>query len=160
MATYKEQIRGLVAEYRAAGGRWPATAREMATWAYTEGRWRQHPGEAIKLLAEHIARALHDEYYTDPQGRRVRTKHSARKRGIDGKQLDLWDDIRTGSREHFELAFQQKRHQMVGEAFQLKVDVDSFNENRSPDNPIQLNLNLTNDVTEMEMEMGNQDEVA
>jgi hypothetical protein len=49
------------------------------------------------------------------------------------------------------MAFQQKRRQMVGEAYQLKVDVDSFNENRSPKNPIQLNLNLTNDVAELEI---------
>ncbi|HEX5478395.1 MAG TPA: hypothetical protein VFY79_01615, partial [Dehalococcoidia bacterium] len=115
------------------------------------GRWQQRPGEAIKLLAEQIARALHDEYYTDPQGRRVRTKHAARRRSIDGTQLDLWDDIRTGSREHFEIAFQQRRHQMVGDAHQLKTDVDSFNDNRCPDVPIQLNLDLTNDVVELEL---------
>jgi hypothetical protein len=152
MATYKEQLQGIVAQYRASGGRWPATAREMAAWAYAEGKYRQRPGEAIKLLAEQISRMMHDEYYTDPQGRRVRTKHAARKRDIDGEQRDFWDDIRTASSQHFELAIQQKRRQMVGEAFQMKTDVDSFNDNRRPEKPIQLNLNLTNDVAERELE--------
>jgi hypothetical protein len=49
------------------------------------------------------------------------------------------------------MAFQQKRRQMVGEAYQLKTDVDSFNQNRNPEMPIPLDLDLTDDVTELEL---------
>ena len=41
-----------------------------------------------------------------------------------------------------------RRRQIVGDCRQLKTDVDSFNENRIPDAPIQLVLDFTADVAE------------
>lgn len=48
------------------------------------------------------------------------------------------------------LAFSQRRQQIVGDCHQLKTDVDSFNENREPDRPIQMLLDFTEDVAEIE----------
>jgi len=36
---YTEQMQNLVDEYRASGQPWPATAKEMAKWAYSNGLW-------------------------------------------------------------------------------------------------------------------------
>jgi len=150
MSTYAGQLQQIVGGFRQAGGRWPATSKEMAAWAYREGLWKPRPGEMIKQLAEHLSRALREEYYTDPQGRRVRTKHAARVRDEDGEQMMFWGDIRTESREHFENATKLRRHQIVGDCHQLKTDVDSFNDNRYPTEPIQLGLDFTNDVAELD----------
>lgn len=49
-----------------------------------------------------------------------------------------------------EIAFQQRRQQIVGDCLQLKTDVDSFNENGKPDQPIQMILDFTRDVEEIE----------
>jgi len=80
----------------------------------------------------------------------VRTKHVVRTQQ-GGKQLYLWDDIRTAVYEHMEVAFQQRRHQMVANCLQLKNDVDSYNENRKPTSPIQMIFDFTDDLTELEL---------
>ena len=49
-----------------------------------------------------------------------------------------------------EVAFQQRRNQIVGDCRQLKRDVDSYNDNNVYGGFIQLELNFTEDVAEME----------
>ncbi|MCW2313608.1 hypothetical protein [Rhodoferax antarcticus] len=47
------------------------------------------------------------------------------------------------------LAFQQRRHQIVGDCRQLKMDVDSYNDNRLPVQPIQMIFDFTFDLEEL-----------
>ena len=68
----------------------------------------------------------------------------------DGGQVALWDDIRTADRQHMTLAFQQRRQQIVGDCRQLKTDVDSYNENGNKGAPLQIVLDFTEDVAELE----------
>ena len=93
---------------------------------------------------------MREEYITDPQGRTVRAKHVARVER-DGEQIPLWADIRTADRQHMEIAFQQRRQQIVGDCRQLKTDVDSYNENRNPGAAIQMVFDFTLDVAELEV---------
>jgi hypothetical protein len=90
---------------------------------------------------------MREEYITDQQGRRVRAKHVARI-DRDGKQAMLWDDIRTADRQHMESALQHRRRSIVGDCVQLRIDTDSYNENRCRENPIQIVLDFTRDVEE------------
>lgn len=143
--TYKEQLQQITQAYRDAGMPWPASAREIAAWAIDNHLWEPQRGTLISKCADEIADAMGEEYYTDPQGRRVRTKHVAR---MPGEQVPLWDDIRSGNREHFQIATQQRRQQVVCEMSQLKTDVDSFNENNNTGPAIQLVMDLTYDVLE------------
>lgn len=145
--SYTEQMQELVDKYRAANQPWPATAKNLAKWAFGNGLWNPHPSALISQCADDFAKAMREEYITDPQGRRVRAKHAARVER-DGKQLRLWDDIRTAGRAHMESALQQRRRQVVGDCVQLRVDVDSYNQNRNPQHPIQISLNFTKDVEE------------
>ena len=89
---------------------------------------------------------MREEYITDPQGRTVRAKHVA-----CYEQVPLWGDIRTAPREHMEMAFQQRRQQIVGDCRQLKVDVDSYNQNyNNGELPIQMIFDFTLDLEELE----------
>jgi hypothetical protein len=139
----------IVEKYIAAGHEWPATSRRIAEWAIQTNEWKPPHASLVNLCADQIARAMSEQYYTDPQGRRVRAKH-ARKTKEGGKQLYLWDDIRTADPEHMEIAFQQRREQIVADCAQLKIDVDSYNENRKPESPIQIVFNFTDDLIELE----------
>jgi hypothetical protein len=47
-----------------------------------------------------------------------------------------------------ESALQQRRRQVVGDCVQLRVDADSYNENRNPKHAIQVSLDFTKDVEE------------
>lgn len=148
--SYKEQLRNIVAEYRTAGQPWPATAHEMALWAIAEHKWSPQHGAMVKRCAEELADAMREEYLTDPQGRRVRAKHMARY-GEGPAQIPLWGDIRTASREHLEIAFQQRRQQILGDCKQLKADVDSYNDNYNSGDPIQMIFDFREDLAEMEL---------
>jgi len=147
--TYNEQLQRIVNKYREAGGLWPATTHEIAAWAIRNGHWEAYRTTMIDVCAEHLARAMREEYIRDPQGRTVRAKHAARTER-DGEQLVLWADIRTASREHMAIAFQQRRRQIVGDCRQLKADVDSYNENKNLGEPIQMIFDFTFDLEEIE----------
>ncbi len=147
MTTYYEQMQKLVEEYRAQGGTWPATSHEMAAWVINHELWKPQKSEVINICAEQLARAMREEYIVDPQGRKVRAKHAARI-----EQAVLWDDIRTASREHMQIAFQQRRQQIVGDCHQLKLDLDSYNENKNKSKPIQMIFDFTEDLIEIEAE--------
>src|SRR5688572_20796221 len=125
--SYTEQVRQrIIGPYRRSE-HWPATTHEIAEWAIRNRLWEPHPSAILNRCAEEVARALREEYITDPQGRRVRAKHVADiRRG--GRQFKLWDDIRDASHEHMRTAFQQRRLGIVGDCRQLKVDVDSYND--------------------------------
>ena len=145
--SYNEQMQKIVDKYRDAGEIWPATTREIAAWAIRNKQWDEHGAEMISICAEHLARAMREEYIKEPQGRTVRAKHAARI-----CQTMLWDDIRTASREHMKVAFQQRRQQIVGDCRQLKLDVDSYNENKNDGKPIQMVFDFTLDLEESELE--------
>ncbi len=145
--TYGDQLRAIANQYFE-GADGPATARKIAAWAIQNNLWRPQPADLIGQCADQLARAMREEYITDPQGRTVRAKHAARI--TEGsEQLTLWADIQTASREHMSIAFQQRRNQILGECIQLKRDVDSFNDNRAPV-PIQMSFNFTYDLEELE----------
>lgn len=148
--TYSEQMQRIANKYFAAGGRKEATAREIAAWAIDQSLWKPQQKYVIDRCAQDIADAMRVEHFTDPQGRSIRAKHAARIRR-QGKQLHLWSDIRTADDVYMRVAFQQRRQHIVGECGQLKSDVDSYNQNREPEKPFQLNLDFTNDVIELEL---------
>jgi len=147
--TYGEQLREVVKEYRHSGEPWPASAKEIAVWAYNNSEIVPQSGSAVKQIASDIAGAMREEYYTDPQGRSVRTKHAARK-CVEGKQKMLWDDMRNAEPEHMERALKLRRQQIVGDCSQLKKDKDSYNDNNQFKAHIQMHFNFEKDLEEME----------
>jgi len=148
-STYTKQLQRIVREYRGASQPWPASARSIAAWAIRTGRWKPHGELAVKVCAEDISRAMREEYMTDSRGRRVRVKHPAAVRRGE-EQTVLWDDIRTAPRTHMELAFAQRRNQIVGDCRQLKSDVDSYNDARPGEPLVQMVFDFTKDLAEIE----------
>lgn len=150
---YGDQLRELANEFFGIEHREQASAREIAAWAIHTGRWQPQPSDYINQCADQIAKAMKEDYYVDPQGRTVRAKHAARITNGE-QQTTLWADIRSGPREHIKLALQQRRNQILGECRQLKTDVDSFNDNRSQEEPIQMSFNFTLDLEELDAAAG------
>jgi hypothetical protein len=148
VATYTEQIQAIANAYAASGEAWPATTQQIALWAIQKKLWKPQRSTMVEQCAEELSRAMGEEYLRDAQGRQVRAKHAARV-SRNGKQTWLWDDIRTASRDHMARAFQNRRQQVFGEVRQLKLDVDSFNDNRTPARPIQMIYDFTADLEEM-----------
>ena len=78
MASFIEQLQRIVRLYREDEQPWPARSRAIAAWAISQNLWKPQPGALVSQCASQLSRALREEYITDSQGRRVRTKHSAR----------------------------------------------------------------------------------
>lgn len=141
--------REIVRLFREANNNKPATTIEIAEWAIRNDLWNPHPVEVQKQLAEQLAHAMREEYVTDPQGRKVRAKHAAHVgQGV------LWADIRDknpDTHRHMEIAFQNRRQQIVGDCRQLKIDVDSYNQNWNVSEPIQQCFDFRDDLAELEL---------
>ncbi len=152
MSTFNEQMQGLFRRYQAENGiAGPTTLRDVANWAIANNHWKPQPGALIRQCVDQFARALRDEYYTDAQGRRVRTKHVVRlPKREKGEQASMWDDIRTASRGHMEVSLQQRRQGIVADCHQLKTDADSFNDNGNTGEPIQLIFDFNADLDELD----------
>lgn len=149
-STYLRELQDIVKKYRAETQPRPVTSREIAVWAIKNKLWSMGEAQAINRCADDLARAMREEYIIDPQGRKVRTKHAA-KVPVNEKQQTLWDDIRTADRKFMAIALQQRRRQIVGDCRQLKADMDSYNQNYNPSDPIQMVFDFTLDVLEAEV---------
>jgi hypothetical protein len=149
-----EQNQKIITKYRRSGQPWPATAIEIARWAITNKHWDLHPSKVVRQCADQIAQAMRDEFITDPQGRRVRAKHAA-PYAEQGKLRLKWDDLRTAEHTHMEMAFAHRRQQVVADCRQLKLDIESYNQNyNKTDRPIQGYFDFTDDLTELELGAG------
>jgi len=144
-STYVRDLQEIVRKYRAEKQPGPVTAREMAVWAIKNKLWSMRESQILNRCSDDLAKAVREEYFIDPQGRKVRAKHAAKE-----KQLTFWDDIRTAGREFMAIAFQQRRKQIVGDCRHLRADVDSYNENYNPGEPIQTVFDFTLDILEVE----------
>jgi len=124
--------------------------QEVAEWAIRTGKWKPQKSALMRECKELLGRALREEYFTDSQGRRVRAMHVIVK-DRRGKQTSIWGDMRTADRDHMALSFQQRRTQIVGDCRQLRLDVDSYNENYNKGRWIQMSFDFTPDLEEDEV---------
>lgn len=145
--SYKKELQKIATEFLLEKPE--ATASEIAEWAIASGRWIAPADTHQKRLANEISRAMSEEKRIDGQGRSIRAKHAARIRR-NGRQLVLWSDLRGASRDFMNVAFKQRRKQIVGDCAQLKTDVDSYNDNTNPGEPIQIPFDFTNDLADIE----------
>jgi hypothetical protein len=128
----------------------PSSLKQAVAWAVEEGLLELPEPDPIGDLAEQMGQAIREEYKTDAQGRRYRVNHAVRvtKSGV---QYTFWGVLGFAKPEHFERAFAQRRELIVGESFQLKIDVDVFNEMNAGKHPVfQLILDYRDDVAERE----------
>jgi hypothetical protein len=131
------------------GDEGPINLNSLAKFAIANGHWHVGDLEDIRLqkCKQAFSRAFREQYHRDPQGRHVRTWH-AKVDKSGSEQQTFWGDMRTAPDEHMEVAFQQRRTQIVGDCTQLKTDVDSWNDNNTYGKHWQLVLDFADDVEE------------
>lgn len=149
MAKYTEQLQRIFDDYSAEVGHEPVSLDVVAEWAVLNGRFRPAPKSVLKMCKEALADSLRQEKRLDAAGRWYRAKHSVRK-SVGGVQLTLWADIDTAPRVHMEQSFAQRRRSIVDDCFQVKQDVDHYNDQRAGERPIQMVLDFSEDVAELE----------
>lgn len=152
MSAYSNAVKDYIERYKAeVGSDSLIDTHELAAWAYQNGLHKPNIKTVIDAIAADIAQVFREEYRTDKLGRRYRAKHATTKKQ-GNKTLSLWGDMDdpNAPHEHFVRSFGQRRLQIVGDCFQLKTDVDVYNDNRMPVEPVQVILNFTIDVEELQ----------
>ena len=153
MSAYSNEIKNYIERYKKeVRNDGLIDPHDLAAWAYKNGLHKPNVRQVIDLIAGDIAQAFREEYRTAKNGQRYRAKHAVNEKR-DGKTMSLWADMDDASapRSHFVKSFAQRRSQIVGDCFQLKTDVDVYNEKSPTQTPINLVLNFTNDVDELQM---------
>lgn len=149
MATFSEQMQAIFDRFTEEVGSDPVSLDEVAAWAIERGLYRPAPRDIVKICRDALADSLRQEKRIDAKGRKYRAKHSIRT-WIEGQQLNLWADIDTAPRSFLEKSFGQRRKAIVDDCFQIKQDVDHFNDEHPEEEPIQMIIDFTDDVAEME----------
>ena len=152
--TKTEMLQEVVEAYRRKHKTTSVNLQEVAAWAVHEKVHEPERRSTIKILARELQAALREAFFTDPQGRRVRRNHAQRlwEDVTDGKHVQrvFWHDIRVATRPQMQAAFQQRRQGVVMDCRQLKLDVDSYNDNFNKSVPIQMVFDFTEDLEELE----------
>lgn len=152
MSGYSNSIKEYIERYKAeVGSDGLLDPHAMAEWAYRNGLHKPNVTTVIDLIAHDIAQQFREEYRVDRHGRRYRAKHAAvEKRGT--KSISLWADMDdpNAPHTHFQKSFAQRRNQIVDDCVQLKTDVDVYNDKRTPSVPVQIPLDFTLDVAELQ----------
>lgn len=147
--TYKQSMQDIWKLYEKEHDAEPLSIGECFEWAKRKRLWAPKPLDVAKIFNREMADALRDETRIDSSGREYRARHCVRK-SAGGVQLSLWGDIDKVSRGFFEESLQQRRKGLVDSGYKMKMDVDHFNEFRSPEAPIALVLDITDDVADRE----------
>jgi hypothetical protein len=142
-------MQGIFDAYVSEVGAEPVSLDIVAEWAIERRLYWPEPRSVVKLCREALAASLRQEKRIDGKGRSYRAKHSMRQ-NVGGIQLTLWADIDTAPRVFMEQSFAQRRKGIADDCFQIKQDVDHFNDERGGGNPLPLVLDFSDDVLELE----------
>lgn len=152
MSGYSNAVKEYVERYKAeVGNDGLIDPHAVAEWAYRNGLHKPNVKTVIDIIAADIAQVFREEYRIDRHGRRYRAKHARRDKS-GNKTLSLWADLDdpNAPHSHFVKSFAQRRQQVVDDCVQLKTDVDVYNDKRTPAEPIQVPLDFTLDVMELQ----------
>lgn len=152
MSAYGNEVRSYIDRFkREVRDEAVVDPHELAEWAFRNGLIKPNSRTIIDAIAADITQVFREEYRTDRHGRRYRAMHAVKsKRGV--KTMSLWADMDDTEvpRDHFVRSFAQRRNQIVGDCVQLKTDVDVYNDTRNVGEPINLVLDFSNDVEELQ----------
>jgi hypothetical protein len=153
MSAYANQVKSYIERYQSeVGGDGLLDPHAVAEWAYNNGLHKPSIRTVVDAIAADIAQQFREDYRTDTNGQRYRAMHAVRTRKGD-KTMSLWADMddERAPRDHFVRSFAQRRQQIVGDCYQLKTDVDVYNSKDPAQSPIQVPLDFTYDVEELQL---------
>lgn len=162
MGTFKENMLQIWKQYHeeVSAGEEPADLRELATWAMSKGMWAPRPVDVAASFAREMADVLREQTRTDEDGRQYRAFIPAKTKDKDGFPLFKWADIDLAPRNHVEKGVQGERRSIVSDCFALAMKVDHYNAKHPNEEPLQVVFNFQEDIEEMKIAKGIEDEDA
>lgn len=156
MAKFRDQMVNILDRYIDEVDAEPASLDDVVDWGLAQGLYHPEPQDIRKMFKSSLSDSLRQERRFDGT-RWYRAKHSIRT-SIGGVQLVLWADIdKNASYSFMKKSTADRRKAVADDAFRLKMDVDHYNEANPEEPKLQLVLDFTEDVAEMEAAAGLED---
>ena len=144
-----QDYQNLIREYKRVTGETEIDMKKVAKFGVDKfGIELPPPSDPLDQLAKKIAIAARERTRVDKKtGRPYRANHAVvyTKNGV---QQSFWVDIDEATRPQMHRSIQKRREQIVGDAYHMDLDLEHWNSINPMDNPIQMSLDLTDDVAE------------
>lgn len=146
MSSKHHEMQAVIRQYRDESGESDVDMKKVAQFAVSLGWPLAPPADPIELLAREFARAAREEIkYDEATGHPYRVNHVFQPQAGQAK---LWMDIdnTNTTRPKMVKSLAVRREQMVGDGLQLSYDADHWNSINPDQEPIQIQLDFTDDV--------------
>lgn len=146
MSKQKENVR-LIELYKLTTGEELVDTKKVAEWAIEHGhREKPIPKSPVDILNSQLADSVRQETKQDSKtGEEYRVYHAVPS-SSQGSNKNVWVDINKAKRPQMLISFQNRRQQIVGDATQLAIDTDYWNNNNPNETHIQMVLDFDLDV--------------
>jgi len=144
--TKASEMQSIIKRYREETDKDSVDMHDVAKYAAAMGWPLPKPKTALERLAEQFSSAAREEIRRDEVTGKPYRANLAVTTWQGASQLTLWTDIDVAPRSVAHRSFQQRREQMIGDAVQLTFDVMHWNRINEVEDPIEMPLDLTDDV--------------
>lgn len=146
----KHDFQKAIRQYKRETGKTEVEMIEVARYAVGKlGYKLPQPTNPLEALAKKFATAAREETRTDKNtGLPYRANHAVPR---EGKQYPIWVDIDEAPRPLIQKSFQKRREAIVGDTYQLSLDIDHWNSANSSEEPIVIPMDFTEDVEEKKL---------
>ena len=122
---------------------------DFAKWAHANDKYRVVLPDPVQLIRRSVSRALRDSLELDKQERLIRRFHHVLiEDPITHEKIDRWVDITTAPPKQMKLSLTVRREAAFADVFQLKTDLDSYNDNNSFGAKLEMDFNYNLDLQE------------
>lgn len=160
MSTYKESMFRIWEQYQQEVSPEPTDLRDVGAWARAKRLWAPRPIDVDASFARDMADVLREQVRTDKAGRKYRAFIPAKDKGKDGLPLFKWADIDVAPRTHVEKGVQGERRSIAADCFALAMKLDHYNAAHPDEEPLQVPFNFEEDIEEMKIAKGIDEEAA
>lgn len=138
MSGVQEKLK-IIRWYRDETGKTEIDMHDVAQFAVARGHPLPAPKSPLDRLAAQFSRAARQDYRDDPQtGNRYRVNH-AYSFTQGGAQRTLWTDIDApDNRRQMAMSATQRREQMLGDVYQLTLDLERWNAVHPDEEPLKV----------------------
>ena len=148
MANYNEQLLRVWEEWEETTGEDANNPNEFIDWAVANGKLTPRPEDIRKIFRRQVSTALRQAMRIDEQGTTYRAKQCV---SIieNGEQRTLWFDVDTGGTPRLrQKAVRQRRDGIANDIYRAMSDVAHMNYAFPNDEPVQFELDFTEDYEE------------
>jgi hypothetical protein len=147
--SYNRRLLELIDRYIKESGEDNPDYHYVAAWAHRKGLLAPRQRDVVRQIAQDLARASNQDYITNEKGEPVRHRLSYKETRGD-KQLRFWFKMEGGTPEKMRLNASDRRNGAVMDVLQIVRDLNYFNENYNPGDPIQMDFDFTKDIADHE----------